>query len=97
VPGRVEWIEVHFHSGKRGYRAKESPSIPFVSGRRCPKCVVVEDSVFGVKAAKRAGMGCIAIASGAYSMEELKEQNPDLTLPSIKEKDVILNFILNNA
>lgn len=38
MPGRVEWIEVHFHSGKRGYRAKESPSIPFVSGRRCPKC-----------------------------------------------------------
>ncbi|MEM2965310.1 MAG: HAD family phosphatase [Candidatus Bathyarchaeia archaeon] len=61
------------------------------------ECVVVEDSVFGVEAAKRAGMRCIAIASGAYSMEELKERNPDLILPSIKERNAILNFILNHA
>lgn len=61
------------------------------------ECVVVEDSVFGVEAAKRAGMRCIAIASGAYSMEELKEQSPDLTLPSIKEKEAILNFVLSQA
>ena len=61
------------------------------------RCVVVEDSVFGVKAAKEAGMRCIAIPSGAYSMKELKQQNPDLIVGSIKEKEKILNFILGRG
>jgi len=29
-------------------------------------CVVVEDSIFGVKAAKAAGMSCIAVTTGVY-------------------------------
>lgn len=63
---------------------------------RCPpeKCVVLEDSIFGVKAAKEAEMKCIAIATGAYSKKELEKENPDLIVNSIKEKEKILNFIL---
>jgi beta-phosphoglucomutase len=58
------------------------------------KCVVVEDSIFGVKAAKAAKMSCIAVLTGEYSREELKEANPDLIVNSLKERDRILNFIL---
>jgi HAD superfamily hydrolase (TIGR01509 family) len=58
------------------------------------KCVVVEDSIFGVKAAKAAKMGCIAVSTGAYSREELKKANPDLVVNSLKERDEILDFIL---
>jgi HAD superfamily hydrolase (TIGR01509 family) len=58
------------------------------------KCVVIEDSVFGVKAAKKAKMKCIAIPSGTYSIEELGDQKPDLIVNSINEKEKILNFIL---
>jgi HAD superfamily hydrolase (TIGR01509 family) len=58
------------------------------------KCVVVEDSVFGVKAAKTAKMGCIAVLTGVYSREELKKANPDLIVNSLKERDKILSFIL---
>jgi HAD superfamily hydrolase (TIGR01509 family) len=58
------------------------------------KCVVVEDSIFGVKAAKTAKMGCIAVLTGVYSREELKKANSDLIVNSLKEKDKILNFIL---
>lgn len=58
------------------------------------KCVVIEDSVFGVKAAKKAKMKCIAIPSGTYSIEELRDQNPDLIVNSINEKEKILNYIL---
>ena len=35
------------------------------------KCVVLEDSIFGVKAAKAGGMGCIAVTTGVYTAEEL--------------------------
>jgi beta-phosphoglucomutase len=58
------------------------------------KCVVVEDSIFGVKAAKAARMGCVAVLTGVYSREELKKENPDLILNSLMEKGEVLNFIL---
>jgi beta-phosphoglucomutase len=56
-------------------------------------CVVVEDSIFGVKAAKTAKMGCIAVLTGVYSQKELKKANPSLIVDSLKEKTEILNFI----
>jgi HAD superfamily hydrolase (TIGR01509 family) len=58
------------------------------------KCVVVEDSIFGVEAAKAAKMGCIAVLTGVYSKEELEKANPDLIVNSLRERDEILNFIL---
>jgi beta-phosphoglucomutase len=57
------------------------------------KCVVVEDSIFGVEAAKKAKMGCIAVLTGVYSQKELKKANPDLIIDSLKKKSEILNFI----
>ncbi len=59
------------------------------------KCVVIEDSIFGVIAAKRAGMKCIAIPSGFYSRSDLEKENPDLIVDSIKEKDKILAYIVD--
>jgi len=40
------------------------------------KCVVVEDSIFGVKAAKVANMGCIAVLTGSILKWNLKEKSP---------------------
>jgi beta-phosphoglucomutase len=57
------------------------------------KCVVIEDSVFGVRAAKKAKMACIAVLTGVYSQEELEKANPDVIVDSLTEKSVILNFI----
>ena len=57
------------------------------------KCVVVEDSIFGIKAAKKAKMGCIAVPTGAYSKEELEKADPDLIVNSLEEKHEILEFI----
>jgi len=58
------------------------------------RCAVVEDSVFGVEAAKAANMGCVAVAQSAYSRDELSLANPDLVVSSLREKAAILKFIL---
>jgi len=58
------------------------------------KCVVIEDSIFGVKAAKSANMGCIGVTTGVYSKKELNKEKPDLTVETLKDKQ-ILRMILN--
>lgn len=55
--------------------------------------VVIEDSKFGVRAAKKANMKCIAVLSGVSKKKELEGENPDLIVDSIEEKEEILKFI----
>ena len=57
------------------------------------RCVVFEDSIFGIKAAKYAGMGCIAITTGVYSCQELAVEKPDLIVETLKDPK-IRKFIL---
>ena len=57
------------------------------------QCVVFEDSVFGVKAAKVGGMGCVAVTTGVYTGKELETEKPDLTVKTLKDPR-ILPFIL---
>jgi beta-phosphoglucomutase-like phosphatase (HAD superfamily) len=56
-------------------------------------CLVIEDSVFGVEAAKKAGMACIAVTTGAYSKQELQQSCPDLVVSSLLETDKIFRLI----
>jgi HAD superfamily hydrolase (TIGR01509 family) len=62
-------------------------------GSNPEKCVVIEDSIFGVEAAKTAKMGCIAVLTGVYSQKMLEKANPDLIVDSLNKKSRILNFI----
>ena len=57
--------------------------------------VVVEDSTFGVRAAKAANMNCIAVISGVSNRNELELEKPDLIIGSVKEKEKILKFVLS--
>jgi beta-phosphoglucomutase len=57
------------------------------------ECVVFEDSIFGVKAAKTANMGCIAVTTGVYSKQELEQENPDLIVETLMDPH-IFPFIL---
>ena len=57
------------------------------------RCVVFEDSIVGVKAAKAAGMACIAVTTGVYSREALEKEKPDLIVGSLKESNRILGFV----
>jgi len=80
------------------HNSKPDPEIFLKSalklGCRPEKCVVVEDSIFGVEAAKRAKMGCVAVLTGVYSRKELERANPDLIVNSLNERATILNFVL---
>jgi len=49
------------------------------------ECIVVEDSVHGVEATKRAGMKCIAVTTGQTSREELQKMKPDWLLNTLEE------------
>jgi len=81
-------------------KPKPDPEVFLVSaaslGVKPKDCVVVEDSVFGVRAARAAGMKCIAVPSGAYSREELAEEKPDLMIDSLAEKERVLSFIFGS-
>ncbi|MEM2108853.1 MAG: HAD family phosphatase [Candidatus Bathyarchaeia archaeon] len=54
------------------------------------RCVVFEDSIFGVKAAKAAGMACIAVTTGVYPREALETEQPDLVVASLSESKILL-------
>ncbi len=59
------------------------------------ECVVVEDSVFGVMAAKRAKMKCVAVLTGAHPRKMLEKATPDLIIDSLKNTSALTAFILN--
>jgi beta-phosphoglucomutase len=79
-------------------RSKPNPEIFLKCAaqlKSAPKqCVVIEDSIFGVKAAKAAGMGCVAVLTGVYGEAELAEAKPNLIVKSLREKSRILSFAL---
>jgi beta-phosphoglucomutase len=56
-------------------------------------CLVLEDSVFGVRAAKAARMRCIAVPTGAYSKLELEKAGADIAVGSLTEKEKISSFM----
>ena len=78
-------------------RSKPDPEIFLKTAKRLNShpeyCVVFEDSIFGVKAAKAAGMGCIAVTTGAYSKEELEFEKPSLTVKTLRDLRIV-PFIL---
>ncbi len=79
-------------------KTKPNPEIFLIAakelGAKPEDCAVVEDSIFGVQAAKAGGMACIAVTQGAYAANELRSANPDLVVDSLLQKEDILRFIL---
>ena len=55
-------------------------------------CVVIEDSLFGVKAAKAAAMGCIAVTTGVYVERELAVEKPHLIVKSLNDHRILPLF-----
>jgi len=58
------------------------------------RCIVVEDSIFGVEAAKAAGMICLAVLTGVYSKKELARADPEMIVSSLSDTAQLLRFLL---
>ena len=59
-------------------------------------CVVFEDSVFGIRAAKAANMKVLAVKTGVYSKAELEQENPDMIFESLADTKNLVNIVLKN-
>jgi HAD superfamily hydrolase (TIGR01509 family) len=74
-------------------KSKPNPEIFLLTaqqlGVKPAGCVVFEDSIFGVKAAKAAGMRCIAVSTGSYKAEELQAERPDLVVNSLSDPKIL--------
>ena len=77
-------------SGREVAKSKPSPQIYLLAAQKLgaePKdCVVIEDSPFGVKAAKAAGMRCLAVAN-THPKQALQEA--DRVVDSLEDIDLI--------
>jgi len=77
-------------SGREVMESKPSPQIFLLATEKCgvqpEDCIVIEDSPLGVKAAKSAGMRCLAVTN-AHSKEELAQA--DRIVDSLEKVDLI--------
>jgi len=77
-------------SGKEVPESKPSPQIFLLAAQKLEAephdCIVIEDSPLGVKAAKAAGMRCLAVTN-THPEEELKEA--DKVVDSLEDVDLI--------
>jgi beta-phosphoglucomutase len=78
-------------------RSKPDPEIFLKTAQQLKvepqRCVVFEDSIFGVKAAKAAGMSCVAVTTGVYGAEELTSETPNLVVETLADPRA-LSFVL---
>ena len=74
-------------------RGKPDPQVFLVAAARLgaepPRCVVVEDAVAGVQAAKAGGMKCVGVTYvGHHPGESLRAAGADLVVPTLEELSV---------
>ncbi|MFH5803738.1 HAD family hydrolase [Alienimonas sp. DA493] len=80
-------------SGHEVTKGKPDPEIFLTAAKNCgvkpERCVVIEDSRFGVEAAKAAGMGCLGLQSTGHDADELKQADRVVeTLEGLTADDV---------
>lgn len=91
VKGLEECFE-YVMTGDQVAHSKPDPEIFIKTSEKLKvapeRCIVFEDSIFGVKAAKAAHMSCIVVTTGAYNREELKNEKPDLIVESLNSQEI---------
>lgn len=70
------------------YRSLHGRSLP------AAEAVIVGDTPFDVDCAHAAGARCVAVATGAFGLEELRAAGADLAVPSLEDTDAIVRWML---
>jgi phosphoglycolate phosphatase-like HAD superfamily hydrolase len=85
---RVELIEIA--------RARCRAALPRLGE---PELVIIGDAIRDVQCARAGGIGCVAVATGSFSRDELAGAGADLVLDSLEATDDLLAFLRphNNA
>jgi len=91
IKGLTNCFEV-ITTGDLVSRSKPDPEIFLKTAKALniipQRCVVFEDSIFGVKAAKSAGMNCVAVSTGVYNVNELQKEKPDLVVKILTDPKI---------
>jgi len=92
IPEFVVQIENYFQAVVFGLEVEKGKPFPDVFQKAAQKlgvepsrCIVIEDAIVGVEAARRASMHCIAVTN-SHDAESLKEA--DLVLDSLEKVDI---------
>ena len=89
---KVTKIENYIDAIVDGFEVKYSKPDPEIFLKCAEKlkvkledCIVIEDSIHGINAAKRAGMKTVVVTTGQHTREELKKMKPDWILNTLEE------------
>lgn len=84
-------------SGEDAKNKKPAPDIYLYAAQKInaksEDCIVVEDALNGIQAAKAAGMKCIALTT-SFSYEEIKNEKPDFICANLFEVRTVLEGFL---
>lgn len=84
-------------SGEDVVQKKPAPEIYLKAAQKigipAANCIVVEDALNGIKAAKAAGMKCIAVAT-SFTKEFLQREKPDFICSQISEVGPLVNKLI---
>ena len=94
MTGLFDAFAPHIHSATEVSRGKPEPDL-FLHvaarlGVRPADCIVIEDSIAGIRAARAAGMRCIGFTGGSHAAaarlaERLPALNPDAVIADAAE------------
>jgi beta-phosphoglucomutase len=89
---RVTKIKNYINTCVDGFEVKSSKPDPEIFLKCAEKlkvkpedCIVIEDSIHGIEAAKRAGMKSLAVTTGQATRKDLEGLNPNWVLDSLED------------
>ncbi|MFN0071565.1 MAG: HAD family hydrolase [Chloroflexota bacterium] len=103
--GRVDQADLrqYFASGAFGDEAMRRSTLVKRAIRRCEaaldtrfslaEVIVIGDTPRDIQAAHRAGVRCIAVATGQYSWDDLERHEPSVTLPDLTDTVRVTNAL----
>lgn len=90
-------FDVHSYGNvsKRAHIVRNAIRMARQSGIKFRKVVVIGDAPFDIHAARENRAVAVAVATGRYTLKELKKEKPDFALKSLKDYKKLINAVRN--